>query len=60
MKKISEFLSENFDFLMVKFSIYLNRRVSIMFVGPVKTLPRVSSPHKLEPTENIPINYLKV
>ena len=29
-KKISEFLSENFQFLLVKFSIYLNRRVSEM------------------------------
>ena len=28
--KISEFLSENFQFLIVKFSIYLNRRVFIM------------------------------
>ena len=27
MKKISEFLSENFQFLVVKFSMYLNRRV---------------------------------
>ena len=26
-EKISEFLSENFKFLEVKFSIYLNRRV---------------------------------
>ena len=26
--KISEFLSENFPFLVVKFSIYVNRRVS--------------------------------
>ena len=31
MKNIS-FLSENFQFLMVKFSIYLNRRVFVMFV----------------------------
>ena len=30
MKKKSEFLSENFQFLVVKFSIYLNRRVSVM------------------------------
>ena len=30
MKKISEFLSENFQFLVVKFSIYLNRRVFVM------------------------------
>ena len=28
--KISEFLSENFHFLEVKFSIYLNRRVFVM------------------------------
>ena len=30
-----------------------------MFVGPVKTLSRVSSPHKLEPTENIPYKLPK-
>ena len=30
MKKISEFLSENFQVLVVKFSIYLNRRVFVM------------------------------
>ena len=29
-EKISEFLSENFQFLVVKFSIYLNRRVFVM------------------------------
>ena len=29
-EKISEFLSENFQFLEVKFSIYLNRRVFVM------------------------------
>ena len=28
--KISDFLSENFQFLVVKFSIYLNRRVFVM------------------------------
>ena len=28
--KISEFLSENFPFLEVKFSIFLNRRVFVM------------------------------
>ena len=28
--KISEFLSENFQFLVVKFSIYLNRHVFVM------------------------------
>ena len=30
-KKISDFLSKNFQFLVVKFSIYLNRNVFIMF-----------------------------
>ena len=29
-KKISEFFSENFPFLVVKFSIYLNRRVFVI------------------------------
>ena len=30
MKNIKSFLSENFQFLVVKFSIYLNRRVFLM------------------------------
>ena len=30
MKKISEFLSENFKILEVKFSIYLNRSVFVL------------------------------
>ena len=30
MKKNQSFLSENFQFLEVKFSIYLNRRVFVM------------------------------
>ena len=30
MKKYQRFLSENFQFLEVKFSIYLNRRVFVM------------------------------
>ena len=30
MKKYQNFLSENFPFLVVKFSIYLNRRVFVM------------------------------
>ena len=37
MKNIRVFLSENFQFLMVKFSIYLNRRVFVMVSG--LTLP---------------------
>ena len=31
MKNIRVFLSENFQFLEMKFSIYLNRRVFVMF-----------------------------
>ena len=50
MKKKSEFLSENFQFLILKFSIYLNRRVFVMskiannslfklrFYGPVNPM----------------------
>ena len=30
MKKYQSFLSENFQFLMVKFSIYLNKSVFVM------------------------------
>ena len=30
MKKKSEFLSENFHFLVVKISVYLNRHVFVM------------------------------
>ena len=32
-EKISEFLSENFQFLVMKFSIHLNRRVFVMLRG---------------------------
>ena len=32
MKNFRVFLSENFQFLEVKFSIYLNRRVFVMYV----------------------------
>ena len=31
MKNIGVFLSENFQFLETKFSMYLNRRVFVMF-----------------------------
>ena len=31
MKKYQDFSSENFSFLVVKFSIYLNRRVFVMW-----------------------------
>ena len=30
MKNIKSFLSENFQFLEVKFAIYLNRRIFVM------------------------------
>ena len=32
MEKYQNFLSENFPFLVVKFSIYLNRRVFVMII----------------------------
>ena len=42
MKKYQIFLSENFQFLVVKFSIYLNRHVFIMgrivFLGTLSYL----------------------
>ena len=31
MKKYKNFLSENFQFLVAKFSVYLNRQVFVMF-----------------------------
>ena len=36
MKKILEFLSENFQFLVVKFSVYLNRHVFVMASDTLK------------------------
>ena len=41
MKKYQSFLSESFQFLIVKFSIYLNRHASVMpttFKAPDKVL----------------------
>ena len=38
MKNIRVFLSENFQFLEVKFSIYLNRRVFVMSTVATKPL----------------------
>ena len=35
MKNIRVFLSENFHFLVVMFSVYLNRRVFVMYFNPV-------------------------
>ena len=38
MKTIRTFLSENFQFLVVKFSIYLNRRVFVLCLRAVLIL----------------------
>ena len=46
MKKISEFLSEHFQFLLVKFSVYLNRHVFVM------TRPFASLSIQYMPTED--------
>ena len=37
MKNIRFFLSENFHFLGVKFSMYLNKRVFVMLKGKKRT-----------------------
>ena len=37
--KISEFLSENFQFLVVKFSIYLNRHIFVMELWKIHLIP---------------------
>ena len=36
-EKLSDFLSENFQFLVLKFSVYLNRRVLLCVMGPEKS-----------------------
>ena len=46
--KISEFLSENFQFLVVKFSIYLYRRVFVM--GHIWHSPIIELSHQLTTT----------
>ena len=38
MKKYQKFLSENFHFLVVKFSVYFNRYVFVMLFSIVDTL----------------------
>ena len=50
MKNIRIFLSENFQFLEVKFSIYLNRRVFVMIIinfpmGQTAMKPRIDVDH---------------
>ena len=44
MKNIRVFLSENFQFLELKFSIYLNRRVFVMSINPLTCETRIDKP----------------
>ena len=57
MFQISDFLSENFQFLVVNFSIYLNRRVFVMafLINDTSTLVGhfVSSPKRKETSEKL-------
>ena len=57
MKNIRVFLSKNFQFLEVKFSIYLNRRVFVMMTsqGQMETYSYPKAKRNL----NIPLNYLQ-
>ena len=43
MKNIGVFVSENFQFLEVKFSIYLNRRVFVMNIADTVTIATLLS-----------------
>ena len=43
MKKYQDFLPENFNFLVVKFSVYLNRLVFVMVYHYVHVLPGIFS-----------------
>ena len=47
--KVSEFLSENFPFLVVKFSIYLNGRVFVMVMKQSKGLNGELKPEHKNP-----------
>ena len=48
MKKYQSVLSENFQFLEVKFSIYLNRRVFVMTWQTVHNAAPDQSPYCLQ------------
>ena len=56
MKNIRVFLSENFQFLEVKFSIYLNRCVFVMLLDVLK-LYYVKNENKNVPDTSIWIRY---
>ena len=43
-EKYQSFSSENFQFLEMKFSIYLNRRVFVMFIAAYKVNLRLNTP----------------
>ena len=55
MKKISVFLSEKFQFLEVKFSIYLNRRVFVMYSLDMNIVGRRMGRHVTPSAPNAPV-----
>ena len=66
MKNIRVFLSENFQFLEVKFSIHLNRRVFVMYSPDklsdhdiVSGFFRIFIPHTKKPRRQV-YSYQKV
>ena len=52
-EQYQNFLSENFQFLVVKFSVYLDRRVFVMFHCPHKEMfyPRLSNERSSEDSD---------
>ena len=48
-EKYQNFLSENFQFLVVKFSVYLNRHVIVMYIdlGPIFTIFGINCFHQI-------------
>ena len=60
MKNIQNFLSENFPFLVVKFSIYLNRRVFVMTDEPNSLIMLMTALQMSKLQTNVQILYLFV
>ena len=61
MKKYQKFLSENFHFLVTKFSVYLNRHVFVMiwiFTSRVHVGPKDNSSHGAVHLELLPLSRL--
>ena len=52
MKNIRAFLSENFQFLEVKFSVYLNRRVFVMLLNAALCLIIQNHNHHIKVIKN--------